>query len=401
MNKDIKVFTGENLPEPKIPVQGQNMMQIRSQYIAAMHVPIPRDEEKIIAKIEKVARYVGHDFFYLWPVSAKDEKKVEMISGGTIDLAETLLYYWTNIAIEHDIEDLGDKWKIKHTFIDFERGMQQPRTTIVYKPKNPPGGWSKERWERMKLNTAFSYNKRDLVFTVIPRWMKNKIIAVAKTAELEKATEELKKGDAANFFIQIKKDYGISQEDMLSFIGETELNNNSYFKVKNIFAQLERGDMKAKDIKESIPEKSRKPEAKKKKEPKKEKKEEPQKALAKEEPGIEESSTTETEKEGTLVDAEWPDSETEARKAAIEDGIDKDYRDATALSVLQSQIINTQSPVKIAAFKKLRWTRHEPDWIPETVSGCKLLVDAINQIYQTNAPEGEGIRYEKNNCSKS
>lgn len=256
-NKDVKVFNGETLLEKKNVSQNENMMQIRSQYVAAMHVSVPRNEKQIIAKIEQVAKYVGHEFFYLWPVSSKDEKKIEMISGGTIDLAETLLYYWTNIAIEHELKDLGDKWEIKHTFIDFEKGMSRPRTTIVFKPKAAPGGWDKERWERMKLNTAFSYNLRDLVFTVIPRWMKNKIITVAKEAELIKATEELKKGDAVNFFIQIKADYGISQEEMLSFIGETEINRNSYFKAKNILAQLNRGDIKASSIKKEPKEKSR------------------------------------------------------------------------------------------------------------------------------------------------
>ena len=251
-NEDVKVYNGEVMPEKKIPAQSENMMQIRSQYVAAMHVPVPRNEEQIIAKIERVAKYVGHDFFYLWPVSAKDADKVEMISGGTIELAETLLYYWTNIAVEHELKDLGDKWEIKHIFIDFEKGMSRPRTTIVHKPGKPPGGWDKERWERMKLNTAFSYNLRDLVFTVIPRWMKNKIIDVAKTAEMEKAASELKKGKAVNFFIQIKEEYGISKEELLNFLGETELNSDVYFKCKNIYAQLARGAIKASSIKRGL-----------------------------------------------------------------------------------------------------------------------------------------------------
>lgn len=262
-NEDVDVFTGEVMPEKKIQPQNENMMQIRSKYVAAMHVPVPRNTEKIIVEMERVARWVGHDFFYLWPVCSKDSEKVEMISGGTIELAETLLYYWTNIAIEHELKDLGDKWEIKHTFIDFEKGMSRPRTTIVSKPGKPPGGWDKERWERMKLNTAFSYNLRDLVLTVIPRWMKNKIINVAKKAELEKAASELKKGDAVNFFIQIKKDYGISEKELLSFFDETELNSDVYFKCKNIYAQLSRGAIKASSIKpEWNFEKSRKPKPK-------------------------------------------------------------------------------------------------------------------------------------------
>ena len=246
-NKDIKVFTGETLPERRETPQ-QNMMQIRTQYQAAMIVQVPRNEEKILEKLEKVAKYVGHDFFYLWPVKDK-QGNVSMISGGTIDLAETLVYYWSNVAIEHDIEDLGNKWKIKHVFIDFERGLQVPRTTIIAKPQSPPGGWDKERWERMCLNKANSYNLRDLVFTVIPRWMKNKIIDAAKSAEMEKASLEIKAGTADNFFIQIQTEYGVSKSDLLAFLKAVEpINAKVLFEVKNLYSQLKRGVVKADQI---------------------------------------------------------------------------------------------------------------------------------------------------------
>jgi len=246
MDNNIKVYTGETSLERKD--FRENMMQIKTQYQAAMIVQIPRDEEKILAKLESVARYVGHNFFYLWPIADK-RGNVTMISGGTIDLAETIIYYWLNIAIEHDIEDLGNKWKIKHVFIDFERGLQQPRTTIVAKPGNPPGGWDKDRWERMCLNKANSFNLRDLVFTVIPRWMRDKIIDAAKESEMKKASNEIKAGSADNFFIQIHSEYGISKANLMAFLNLTgKIDAMGLFEVKNIYMQLKRGAIKAEQI---------------------------------------------------------------------------------------------------------------------------------------------------------
>jgi len=244
MNNEIKIFNGETLPERQNPPK--NAVQMRTQYTTAVIVPVPRDEEKIIAKIEKIARYVGNDFFYLWPVKNKDE--VSMISGGTIDLAETLVYYWSNIAIEHDIEDLGNSCKIKHGLIDGERGLQWRRTTIVHKPKDTPGGWDKARWERMNLNKANSYNLRDLVFSVIPRWMKNKIINVAKEAELKKASDELSTGKAKDFFLVIQTEYHLSESELMTFLGAKGLDTHTYFQAKNLYAQLKRGDIKPDQI---------------------------------------------------------------------------------------------------------------------------------------------------------
>lgn len=243
---EIKVFTGETLPEKReIPQEG--MMQMRSQFVAAMWVPVPRNEEQIMERIEKIAQKVGNAFFYLWPVKNKDGS-ISMISGGTIDLAETILYYWSNIAIEHDIQDLGDKWKIKHILIDFERGLQWPRTTIVHKPKDSAGGWDRDRWERMSLNRANSFNLRDLVFSVIPRWMRDQIIEKAKVAEIKRSETEFDRGEAINLFTLFKLDYGIEKADILNFINESDVTRQNYFKIKNIFAQLKRGDVKAKDI---------------------------------------------------------------------------------------------------------------------------------------------------------
>ena len=66
-NKNIEVFNGEIVPERKdFAGPGQDMMQIKSKYVAATRVPVPRNEEQIVAKLEKVAKYVGHEFFYLW-----------------------------------------------------------------------------------------------------------------------------------------------------------------------------------------------------------------------------------------------------------------------------------------------------------------------------------------------
>ena len=222
------------------------LMQIRSRFCAAMKVPVPRDDEKVLANIKKIAERRGNSFYYLWPV--KDKGEVKFIKGGTIDLAETILYYWTNIALEHDVEDLGDRWKIKHILIDFERGLQVPHTTVVHKPTKVPGGWEKARWERMNLNKANSYNLRDLIFTVIPRFMRDEIIKVAMRAEADKAKKEFDTEEMSLMLLQIREKYNLTSQDLYAFLGVKKIDLESYIKIKNIYAQLERGDVTVKNI---------------------------------------------------------------------------------------------------------------------------------------------------------
>ena len=251
MDKELKIFDGTTLPERQ-EQPAQNMMQIRSQFVAAMHVPIPRDDEKILANINKIAEKRGHAFFYMWPVKDHNTKKVSIISGGTIDLAETFLYYWTNTAVEDEIQDLGDKWKIKHIFIDFERGIQRSKTAFIQKPQKAPGGWDKERWERMCFSKAASYNIRDLVFRVIPRWMKDEIIERAKIAEIKRSKEEFNSQEAIDLFAAIKIDYGIDKADLMSFYGISEIGYEDYFKIKNLYAQIVRKDITLESVLKNI-----------------------------------------------------------------------------------------------------------------------------------------------------
>jgi hypothetical protein len=121
----------------------------------------------------------------------------------------------------------------------------------VHKPRETPGGWEKDRWERMNLNKARSLNFRDLVFSYIPRVMKDEIIETSKIFAIKKAKQEFDMGEAINLFLSFKKEYGIEKQAVLSFLNLTEkFDGEDFWKVKNIYYQLKRNDIKPQQIRE-------------------------------------------------------------------------------------------------------------------------------------------------------
>jgi len=378
--KDVQPF---DIKKELLKSPGNQLIQTRTIHNVAITVPKPRNLDKIIDEVMEESRKAKDSFYYTWPVKNRKTDKSTWIIGGTVDLAQAIARSWTNCAIETICREHGGEWIFKTTFIDFEKGFTTSRELRQLIPREGKGDYDQERTRNMAFQVGQSKNQRDAIFNGVPRWLKNQAIEMAKLAG-QKDTDYDKAGilkKAIDFFT----DKDISIVELCAFFNVKELDDltgKDIGRLRNLATQLTNGDITAGDIKKQAVDEferanhketgSAKQTKKRKKqaEEMEEKKDEPQNASAKKE----------------------LDAETETRKAAIEKGMELNQQDATELKVLQDQIKHTQLSVRSAAFKNLRWTRHSPDWIPETVSFCKKLIDEINNIFKAEADE-KGTRY--------
>lgn len=249
-NEDVKVYDGEIMPEKKIQPGNENMMRVRSNYVAAMTVQKPRVMKNVITAVMEEAAAAKDDFYYSWLVNNNKTKKKDLIEGPTIGLAQAIARNWTNCAVETEVKEFGGEWIFKTTFVDFEKGFTTQREFRMLIPQEKSGNYDYERTRDMKFQTGQSKNQRGCICNAIPRWLINQALEAAKEASIRDAGKgtdgKLKK--ALNSFA----DKDITEADLLGYFGKksiTEFDANIVAQLRNLWVQLQNKETSVEAIK--------------------------------------------------------------------------------------------------------------------------------------------------------
>lgn len=251
-NKDTEIFTGYEVLEKK-PSGNENLMQIKSNYVAAMMVPKPRNLKLVTESIMQEAEEAKDDFYYSWLVNNRKMNRKDLIEGGTIGLAQCIGRNWTNCAIETEVKEFGGEWIFKTTFVDFEKGFTTTRELRLMIPRREKDqkDYDYERSRNMKFQIGQSKNQRDCIFNAVPRWLKKQALNTAKNASRKEASQntDIKLKKALDSFAE----KGITEQDLLGYFGKSSIKDfdvKIVAQLRNLWVQLDNGEVSIDAIKE-------------------------------------------------------------------------------------------------------------------------------------------------------
>lgn len=161
-------------------------MQVKSKYVTAMHVQIPRRLPVVENRLMEEANLAGSSFFYGWGVG-KDR-----IEGPSIDCAMAAVRAYGNCQVEmDDVQETRDAWIFKSSFVDFETGFtvqrqfRQSKNSIVY------GRHDDARKEDIRFQIGQSKALRNVILTAVPKWLTSKAVDIAKGGLREKIQKRI------------------------------------------------------------------------------------------------------------------------------------------------------------------------------------------------------------------
>lgn len=119
-----------------VPMQeGRLVTGMFGDQITAQRVAVPRDINKIKARMKAFASAAGSRYVYSWEVKGKDGRKT-IVEGGTIVLANDLAREYGNCSVEARVRDEGQQWVFYARFADLETGFTLVRAFQQRKQQN-------------------------------------------------------------------------------------------------------------------------------------------------------------------------------------------------------------------------------------------------------------------------
>lgn len=127
----------------------------------------PRDEAKILRKIDAMAGAAGESWFYRYPVRKKDKDTgkfiVDYIEGPSIDCTDAVARMYGNCRLDCAVVDIGPGWLIYSRFVDHETGFTLIRPFLQSKAGSRLGGDDAERRLQISLAIGTSKSQRNVV----------------------------------------------------------------------------------------------------------------------------------------------------------------------------------------------------------------------------------------------
>ena len=200
---------------------GAPMMQIKTGYVTAVAVQVPRPTiDEIAAKVFKEAESAAGSFYYSWRVKKKDGG-TEQIEGGSIDLAMSLARNYGNCVVDVEAVETVSHITFKGVFLDLETGFTCPRLYRQRKSQQISSKMDADRQEDMVYQIAQSKAIRNATLRAMPKWVIDEAIEIARASELQKIKKEppeKARAKAIKFFAE----YGITVDRIVAkFDGRT------------------------------------------------------------------------------------------------------------------------------------------------------------------------------------
>jgi hypothetical protein len=130
--------------------------------ITAQPIKVPRNEARILQKIDVMAAAAGEAWYYRFPV--KDKRRgTQYIEGISIDGADAVSRYYGNCRIDCAVTDTGPAWIIYGRFIDLETGYTLIRPFLQPKEGSRLGGDDDARRLQIALGIGTSKAQRNVI----------------------------------------------------------------------------------------------------------------------------------------------------------------------------------------------------------------------------------------------
>jgi hypothetical protein len=145
--------------------EGQMVVSERTLFgdvITAQPIRAPRDEGKVLRKIEQMAGAAGQGWYYRFPVKKKGGG-LDYIEGPSIDCTDAIARWYGNCQVASAVQDVGPAWIIHSRFVDLETGYTLIRPFLQSKTGSRLGGDDDERRLQIALGIGTSKSQRNVV----------------------------------------------------------------------------------------------------------------------------------------------------------------------------------------------------------------------------------------------
>ena len=116
--------------QPIVTIGNQNTGMVEQRPVGAIKVAVERNEAKIFQRLKVIASAAGDDFYYRFPVKAKNDDgtyRTDWIEGPSIKCALAVARSYGNCDIDVRTQDGPEHWTFYARFLDFETGFSMTR----------------------------------------------------------------------------------------------------------------------------------------------------------------------------------------------------------------------------------------------------------------------------------
>jgi hypothetical protein len=147
--------------------EGSQLVSERTLFgdvIMAQPTKAPRDEARVVKRIDVMAGAAGEDWYYRYPVKNRRTGETNWIEGPSIECAMDVANYYGNCRVDSAITDGPPGfWTIHSRFIDLETGFTLIRPFIQSKQASRLGGDDDNRRIEIAFSTGTSKSQRNVV----------------------------------------------------------------------------------------------------------------------------------------------------------------------------------------------------------------------------------------------
>jgi hypothetical protein len=180
-----QVVGGGGAAAAEVLQQGRSMVQVRpNDYCTAMMVPMPRQEEEAIKRIEAECAADPKAMLFSWPVENRAEGTTSTVEGPTIKMAMCLAREWGNCAATAKlVEETMSSYLFEGVYVDLQTGFNCVRPYRMAKKNfSGKGKMQQDRAEDMVFEIGVSKATRNAVINGIPARVLQRGIRAVKAA---------------------------------------------------------------------------------------------------------------------------------------------------------------------------------------------------------------------------
>jgi hypothetical protein len=148
----------------RMPEGGQLVSErtLFGDIITAQPIRAPRNEGRIMQRIDAGAGAAGASWYYRFPVRKKGGG-TDFIEGPSVELTDAVSRWYGNCQVAAAVQDIGPAWIIHSRFVDLETGYTLIRPFLQSKAGSRLGGDDDERRLQIALSIGVSKSQRNVV----------------------------------------------------------------------------------------------------------------------------------------------------------------------------------------------------------------------------------------------
>ncbi len=217
MERDLSGFDTIQSQQMPVPYAGVAMIQQANRDTTARKVVVPRDEQKILAKLNVLCGTFGDQYVYSWPVKNKKKGQKDVVEGGTIKLANALARAYGNCQVDCDVTDSPTHLIFKAFFIDYETGLSTARLFQQRKNQNTGMG-DTDRQADIIFQIGQSKAIRNVIINALSDFAQH-AVEQSKAGVIKKFESQEAREIAHDFIDRVMSRHEVSENVMVAVIG--------------------------------------------------------------------------------------------------------------------------------------------------------------------------------------